>query len=87
MSATKAVAAAKEPKVKAKRRSHTAEARLPVSEVNLRKAATRLLTSALVSTEIAYLQHVLGTSATQVELDDKVMAVRKMPWASIVLPE
>jgi len=61
--------------------------RLTVSESNLRKTATRLLSSALVSTEIFYIQSVLGSTATQVELDDKVLAVRKMPWASIVLPE
>jgi hypothetical protein len=61
--------------------------RIPVSELNLRKAAARLLSSALVSTEILYIQHVLGASATQNELDGKVVAVRKMPWASIVLPD
>ena len=61
--------------------------RVPVSESNLRKTATRVLSQSLVSTEIQYIQSVLGTTATQQELDDKVMAVRKMPWASIVLAE
>jgi len=61
--------------------------KIAVSESNLRKTATRVLSHALVSTEIDYLQRVLGNTATQQELDDKVMAVRKMPWSSIVLPE
>jgi hypothetical protein len=34
-----------------------------------------------------YVRHVLGTSATQVEMDETVLAVRKMPWSSIVVPE
>ena len=62
-------------------------AKIPVSELNLRKAASRLLTSKLVSTEIVYIQHILGNSATQEDLDAKILAVRAMPWASIVLPE
>lgn len=62
-------------------------ARITVSELNLRKAATRLLSSKLVSTEISYLQRSLGTSATQEDLDAKVIAVRSMPWASIVVPD
>ncbi len=61
--------------------------KLPVTESNLRKAAKRVLASALVSTEIQYLQHILGTSATESELDARVLAVRSMPWASIVLPD
>jgi len=63
------------------------EKKIPVSEANLRKAATRLLTTKLVSTEIAYIQRELGNSATQEALDAKVMAVRTMPWSSIVLAE
>ena len=59
--------------------------KVTVSELNLRKAATRLLGGALVSTEVSYIQRELGTKATQEELDAKVLAVRKMPWASIVL--
>jgi hypothetical protein len=58
-----------------------------VSELNLRKAAARLLTTKLVSTEVSYIQRELGTSATQEDLDAKVVAVRRMPWASIVGPE
>lgn len=61
--------------------------KVTVSELNLRKAAARLLGGTLVSTEVAYIQRELGVKATQEELDAKVVAVRKMPWASIVLPE
>ena len=63
------------------------KATVPVSELNLRKAATRLLTTKLVSTEIAYLQRVLGSSATQEDLDAKVIAVRGLPWSAIAEPE
>jgi hypothetical protein len=62
-------------------------AKVSVSELNLRKTATRLLKSSLVSTEVAYLQRELGTTVTQVEMDAKVMAVRAMPWSSIVLAD
>ena len=58
--------------------------KVPVSELNLRKAATRLLSSPLVSTELAYVQRELGTSATQEDLDAKVLKVRSLPWSSIV---
>lgn len=61
--------------------------KIPVSELNLRKAAARLLATKLVSTEVAYLQRELGTSTTQEKLDAKVLAVRQMPWASIVLAD
>ena len=61
--------------------------RIPVSELNLRKAAARLLTSKLVSPEIHYIQRELGSTATQEDLDAKVVAVRAMPWASIVVPD
>ena len=61
--------------------------RIPVSESNVRKAALRLLTNALVTPEIHYVQHILGNTATQLEIDEKVLAVRQMPWASIVVPE
>ncbi|PYQ27927.1 MAG: hypothetical protein DMF57_17935 [Acidobacteria bacterium] len=60
---------------------------IPVSELNLSKAAMRLLGQRLVSPEVQYIQRTLGVSATQEELDDKVIAVRKMPWAKLVLPE
>lgn len=58
--------------------------KIAVTETNVRKAGSRLLTSGLVSTEIAYVQRELGTSATQDALDAKVLAVRSMPWSSIV---
>lgn len=61
--------------------------RVPVSELNVRKAGVRLLNAKLVSTEIAYVQRELGASATQADLDAKVIAVRRLPWASIVGPE
>ncbi|HSP16337.1 MAG TPA: hypothetical protein VLV78_16435 [Thermoanaerobaculia bacterium] len=60
---------------------------LVVSETNLRKTAVRVLGQRLVSTEIAYIQRTLGSSATQQEIDATVLAVRKMPWASIVAPD
>jgi hypothetical protein len=62
-------------------------ARVTVSEVNLRKAARRLLGGALVSPEVAYIQRELGAKATQEEMDAQVIAVRKMPWSSIVIPD
>ncbi len=58
-----------------------------VSELNLRKSAVRLLGQNLVSTEVQYIQRTLGTKATQVEIDKNVIAVRSLPWASIVEPE
>jgi len=61
--------------------------KVPVSELNLRKAAARLLGSKLVSTEVSYIQRELGSSATQEDLDAKVVAVRSMPWSSIVVPD
>jgi len=63
------------------------KSRVAVSESNLRKAATRLLGGTLVCTEVAYIQRELGAKATQEELDAKVITVRKMPWASIVVPD
>lgn len=63
------------------------KAKVPVSELNLRKAAARLLTTKLVSPEIYYIQRELGSTATQEDLDAKVVAVRSMPWASIVIPD
>ncbi len=61
--------------------------RMPVSASNIAKAAERLLSQRLVSTEIDYIQRTLGTSSTQQDIDANVLAVRKMPWASIVIPE
>jgi hypothetical protein len=63
------------------------EKKLPVTELNLRKTAMRVLGQALVSPEVMYVQRELGTSATQQELDDKVLAVRKLPWATIASAE
>jgi hypothetical protein len=57
--------------------------KVPVSEGNIRKAAQRLLQQNLVSTEIQYVQRVLGASATQQDIDKNVIAVRGMVWASI----
>ena len=63
--------------------------RLLVSEKVLQKAAARLLThgAPLVSTEIQYIQRVLGNAATQQEIDENVVAVRKLPWMKIATPE
>jgi hypothetical protein len=61
--------------------------KISVSETNLRSAATRLLKTRLVSPEMAYLKRELGSTATQEVIDAKVLAVRSMPWASIVLPD
>ena len=63
------------------------QSRVSVSETNLRKSALRLLATTLVSTEVLYIQHHLGSTATQQELDAKIVAVRSMPWADIVIPE
>ena len=63
------------------------KSRVAVTELNLRKAALRLLPSALVSTEVSYIQRTLGSFATQQDVDAKVTAVRAMPWASIVEPD
>ena len=59
---------------------------ITVSERNLQNAAVRLLPkhNRLVSTEVDYLRRVLGDKATQVEIDEKVIAVRKLPWREIV---
>jgi len=63
------------------------KAKVAVSELNLRKAAKRLLGGALVSTEVSYIQRELGARATQEELEAKIVAARRTPWASIVGPE
>jgi len=59
---------------------------ITVSERNLQSAATRLLPkhNRLVSTEVEYLRRVLGDKATQGDIDDKVMAVRKLPWSQLM---
>jgi hypothetical protein len=61
--------------------------KVTVSETNIRKAAARLMQRPLVSPEVQYIQRVLGATATQDAVDEKVVAVRKMPWSSIVIPE
>lgn len=57
-----------------------------VSERNLQNAAVRLLPkhNKLVSPEVEYLRRVLGDKATQGEIDEKVVLVRKLPWGEIV---
>lgn len=57
-----------------------------VSERNLQSAATRLLPkhNKLVSSEVDYLRRVLGDRATQVDIDEKVQLVRRLPWNEIV---
>ena len=62
-------------------------AKLPVSEGNLAKASLRLLSQKLVSTEVQYIQRTLGARATQEDIDANVMAVRKLPWDSIVVAD
>ena len=58
---------------------------ITVSERNLQNAAIRLLPkhNKLVSTEVDYLRRVLGDKATQVEIDEKVVLVRRLPWREI----
>jgi hypothetical protein len=59
---------------------------ITVSERNLQTAATRLLPkhNKLVSPEVDYLRRVLGDRATQNDIDEKILAVRKLPWSEIV---
>jgi hypothetical protein len=59
---------------------------IAVSERNLQSAAIRLLpkSNKLVSTEVDYLRRVLGDRATQGEIDEKVVLVRRLPWREIV---
>jgi hypothetical protein len=59
--------------------------KVAVSESNIAKAAMRLLSQRLVSAEISYVQRVLGSTASQTDIDTQVLAVRKMPWGSIVV--
>lgn len=57
-----------------------------VSERNLQNAAIRLLPkhNKLVSSEVDYLRRVLGDRATQAQIDEKVLLVRRLPWREIV---
>ena len=59
---------------------------ITVSERNLQSAAIRLLPkhNKLVSSEVEYLRRVLGDRATQIEIDEKVQLVRRLPWSQIV---
>lgn len=59
---------------------------ISVSERNLQSAAVRLLpkNNKLVSSEVEYLRRVLGDRATQDQIDEKVLAVRKLSWREIV---
>ena len=64
------------------------ESVLPVSESILRKTALRVLNGQrLVSPEVDYILRTLGPKATQQELDNIVVRVRKMPWGSLMQPE
>ncbi len=63
------------------------EPKITVSDANILKAAMRLHSQRLVSTEVHYVQRTLGTKATQQDLDDQVLAVRKLPWNAIVVPD
>ena len=62
-------------------------AKMAVTEGNITKAAVRLLSQRLVSSEIHYVQRELGSTATQDDIDAKVIAVRKLPWSSIVIAD
>ena len=59
---------------------------ITVSERNLQSAAIRLLPkhNKLVSPEVDYLRRVLGDRATQNDIDEKILAVRKLPWSEII---
>ena len=61
--------------------------RIAVTDGNLKKAALRLLNQRLVSTEMAYIKRTLGNTATQTQIDQSVVGVRKLPWASIVVSD
>ena len=64
------------------------ESVLPVSESILRKTALRVLNGQrLVSPEVDYILRTLGPKATQQELDNIAVRVRKMPWGSLMQPE
>ena len=76
----------KEPKLPKAPKAKAAP-RMRVSDLNLRRASERILGQSLVSSEIEYVQRTLGISATQQQIDDQVVAVRRLPWSSIVLPD
>ena len=62
-------------------------AKVLVNDSNLKKAAIRLLGQRLVSNESLYIRSKLAPSVTQQEMDDSVLAVRKLPWATIAIVE
>jgi hypothetical protein len=59
--------------------------KLTVSDSNLKKTAIRLLGQSLVSNEVQYIQRTLPATATQEQIDENVLAVRKLPWAAIAI--
>jgi hypothetical protein len=60
-------------------------AKVSVNDTNIKKAAIRLLGQRLVSNETLYIRERLAPSVTQQELDDSIVAVRKLPWAKIAI--
>lgn len=60
--------------------------RVTVSNKALQSAASRLLPKGgkLVTPEIAYIKRKLGHTATQIEIDEKVLEVRRISWSSLV---
>ena len=62
-------------------------AKVLVNDSNLKKAAIRLFGQRLVSNESLYIRSKLAPSVTQQEMDDSVLAVRKLPWATIAIVE
>lgn len=64
-------------------------ARVSTSEKILQKAAARLIPDCpvVVCPEVQYLQLVLGPSSTQVQIDEHVVAVRKIPWHAIAISD
>jgi hypothetical protein len=59
--------------------------KLTVSDLTLKKTAIRLLGQKLVSNEVLYIQRNLPATATQDQIDENVLAVRKLPWATIAI--
>jgi hypothetical protein len=61
--------------------------RITVSEKALQNAASRLLPKGgrLIGPEVAYLRKHLGHTATQAQIDEQVVAVRRLPWSSLVV--
>lgn len=57
--------------------------RLRVSDLALKKTAHRLLGQELVTPEVLYVKQALGDSATQQQIDEQVLGVRRMPWAEL----